>query len=120
MTEKTKKFLSYPMGLVVGALNGLFGAGGGMVAVPMLRFLGLKGEECHATSIAIIFPLAIASGFLYLQSGHLTIDQAVPFLPGGIAGALAGAWLLPKLSTKWLHRIFGVLIIVSAIRLILR
>lgn len=115
-----RKWLAYPFGLIVGGLNGLFGSGGGMVAVPMLRGLGLKAEECHATSMAIIFPLAVASGLLYLQAGQLTLSDAWPYLPGGLLGALAGAWLLPRLSILWLRRIFGVVIIVSAVRLLLR
>ena len=102
-----KRCLPYLFGLLVGGLNGLFGAGGGMIAVPMLRGLGLEGEQCHATSLAIILPLAMASGLLYLHAGQLTIGDAWPYLPGGLLGALCGAWLLPRLKTIWLRRIFG-------------
>lgn len=115
-----KRWLFRGLGLVVGVLNGLLGAGGGMVAVPMLRGLGLRAEEAHATSIAIIFPLAVASGFLYLQAGQFALADAWVYLPGGVAGALCGAWLLPRIKTLWLHRIFGVVILLSAIRLLMR
>lgn len=120
MKEPKKRRWSYLFGLIVGGLNGLFGSGGGMVAVPMLRGLGLEREECHATSIAITFPLAVASGVLYLGAGQLTIGDALPYLPGGLLGAICGAVLLPRLKTTWLRRIFGVLILVSAVRLLLR
>lgn len=120
MAKKAKKWLAYPFGLAVGGLNGLFGSGGGMVAVPMLRGLGLKGEECHATSMAIIFPLALVSGFLYLRAEQFVIGDALPYLPGGLLGALVGAWLLPRLKLIWLRRIFGVVILAAAARLLLR
>lgn len=118
--DKKKKWLSLPLGLAVGALNGLFGAGGGMVAVPMLRWLGLESDESHATSMAVIFPLAIASGLIYLHAGQFQISDALPYLPGGLLGAVCGAWLLPRLKTLWLHRIFGVVILFSAGRLLLQ
>ena len=37
-------------GSAAGFLNGLFGAGGGMVVVPMLQRDGLPPERSHATS----------------------------------------------------------------------
>lgn len=118
--QTVKKWLPYPMGAVVGLLNGLFGAGGGMVGVPMLRALGLETKQCHATCIAIILPLAAASGILYLNAGSFELGDTWIYLPGGIAGALAGAWLLPRLKTVWLRRVFGVVILLAAWRLLTR
>lgn len=117
---KKKKLLIYPLGLAIGFLNGLLGSGGGMVAVPMLRGLDVETEACHATSIAIILPLAIASGLLYLNAGSFSPADAWPYLPGGLLGALFGAWALPKIKTVWLRRIFGAVILFSAWRLLTR
>ncbi|MDL2234469.1 sulfite exporter TauE/SafE family protein [Ruminococcaceae bacterium OttesenSCG-928-L11] len=119
-TPKEGKPLAYGLGIAVGFLNGLFGAGGGMIAVPMLRSLGLAEEEAHATSLSLILPLAILSGFLYLNAGAFAIPDALPYLPGGLIGALLGAWLLPRLKAVWLHRIFGIVILFSAGRLLLQ
>lgn len=120
MKDKNKKrgILYYPLGFGVGFLNGLLGSGGGMVAVPMLEGLGVEPEACHATSIAIILPLTVASGLLYLGAGNFNLTDALVYLPGGLPGAVFGAWLLPKIGTKWLHRIFGVVILFAASRLI--
>ncbi|MCL2056632.1 MAG: sulfite exporter TauE/SafE family protein [Oscillospiraceae bacterium] len=113
---RSKTFL----GILTGLLNGLFGSGGGMVAVPMLRGQGMKEEEAHATSISLILPLAVISGFLYRTSKAFTLTDALPYLPGGLLGAVFGAWLLPKISGLWLRRIFGAVILFSAGRLLLR
>lgn len=104
----------------MGVLNGLLGAGGGMIVVPMLKGLGVKAEECHATSIAIIFPLAVASGILYLNMGSFKLSHALIYLPGGVAGAVFGAWLLPRIGTIWLRRVFGAMILFAAVRLLMR
>lgn len=120
MKKPKRKFLFYPLGLAVGVLNGLFGSGGGMVAVPMLKGLDVEPEACHATSIAIIFPLAVASGLMYLNAGSFKLADALVYLPGGAAGAVFGAWLLPKIGTVWLRRIFAVVILFAAGRLLMR
>ena len=107
-------------GAAAGLLNGLFGAGGGMVVVPMLGRDGLPAERAHATSIAIILPLSVVSSLCYLSMGRLDPVTAVKFLPLGLAGAWLGGVLLPKLKTVWLHRIFGVVVLYSAARLLLQ
>lgn len=119
METDKKKALFYPLGLAVGFLNGLFGSGGGMVAVPMLRGLGVESDACHATSIAIILPLSVASGCLYLRAGSFSPGDALPYLPGGVLGALFGAWLLPRLGTTVLRRVFGVVVLAAAARLLM-
>lgn len=120
MAEARRKWFFYPLAVSIGLLNGLFGAGGGVVAVPALRGLGLAEEEAHATSISITFPLAMASGLLYLREAQFRLGEAAAYIPGGLVGALIGAWLLPRMSGMWLRRIFGAVVVFSAIRLILR
>ncbi|MCL2857987.1 MAG: sulfite exporter TauE/SafE family protein [Oscillospiraceae bacterium] len=115
-----KKWVAAPMGLVVGLLNGFFGAGGGMVGVPMLRALGLETKECHATCIAVILPLSVVSAYLYHRAGAFELRASYIYLPGALAGALVGGWLLPKLDSIWIRRIFGALILFAASRMLLR
>lgn len=117
---KIKKWMAWPMGAAVGLLNGFFGSGGGMVGVPMLRAMGLSAQESHATCIAVIAPLAVVSAWLYLRQGAFALSDAWIYLPGGLAGAAVGGWLLPKLKSVWLHRVFGCLILFAAWRLLTR
>ena len=117
--DTIKKLLPYGAGLLTGLLNGLLGAGGGMIAVPMLRASGLDEQQAHATSIAVIVPLSLVSAWLYLTAGRLEFSSAMVYLPGGLAGALAGSWLLPRIKTTLLRRIFGCVMVWSALRLLL-
>ena len=119
--QKTqKRWIALPLSLIVGLLSGFFGAGGGMIGVPMLRWLGLPTKQCHATCIALTMPLAAVSAGLYLHSGAFKIGDALPYLPGGFLGAAAGAMILPKVKGIWVRRIFGGIIIFAAIRLLIR
>lgn len=113
MDKKKKK---HPLGgalggLAVGALNGLLGAGGGMVLVPLLEAIGVRGKKSHATSLSIIVPLSVVSAGLYWYRGWFRPGDALPYLPGGLLGAAAGAWLLGRVSTGWLKIAFGLLLI---------
>jgi len=115
--EKSKKWF-YPLGFAAGLLNGFLGAGGGMAVVPMLNGLGVEQKRCHATSLMIMLPLAVSSGFLYLRSGSFLLSDALVYLPGGLLGAFFGGWLLPKLNTIVLKRVFGLVMIFAGTRLI--
>lgn len=107
-------------GILIGLLNGLFGSGGGLVAVPMLHSAGILGRNAHATSIAIMLPLSLLSGSIYLFKGQVNLMEALKFIPLGLVGSLCGAYLLPKINTILLKRIFGIMLIFSAVRILIQ
>ena len=117
--QKSKKWY-YPLGFAAGLLNGFLGAGGGMAVVPMLRGIGVEQKKCHATSLMIMLPLAVSSGFLYLRSGSFQLSDALVYLPGGLLGAFFGGWILPRLKTVVLRRIFALVMIFAGTRLLMR
>ena len=54
-------------GFAAGSLNGLFGAGGGMVLVPLMSGLtDLEEQELFPCSIVVLFPICII--FKWLES----------------------------------------------------
>lgn len=107
-------------GIVIGALNGLFGAGGGIVAVSVLQKDGLDEKSSHATAIPVMMFLSAVSGVLYWYGGHVTFSDVWPYLPGGILGAVLGGWILPRIPDYWLKKIFAVFILYAAVRLFLK
>ncbi|MDE6148847.1 MAG: sulfite exporter TauE/SafE family protein [Ruminococcus sp.] len=108
------------MGAFIGAANGMFGSGGGIVAVPMLEHDKTDVKKAHATSIAITLPLSIISSMVYFTKGSIDIIYALKFIPFGLAGVFLGTKLLMKLSNILLKRIFGVVMIIFGLRLIMR
>ncbi|MBE6752995.1 MAG: sulfite exporter TauE/SafE family protein [Ruminococcaceae bacterium] len=107
-------------GLSAGFVNGLLGSGGGMLAVPALERAGLPPRSAHSSSLAVILPLSAVSVFMYLNSGKVTLADALPYMPGGIIGALAGAWLMRRISPKLLRKIFGGFALWAGLRLLMR
>lgn len=117
MKDKYKYAVS---GAAAGAANGLFGAGGGMILVPLLtRWAGLEDKKAFATSISIIAPLCVVSIVVYCIQGSMDFVQALPYLIGGFLGGLIGGKLFKKVPAKFLHRALGLIIIYGGIRSIL-
>lgn len=115
-----KKALIGAAGIVVGFLNGLFGSGGGMAAVPLLKAAGVEERRSHATSICIIGSLSLFTLGVYLYRGEINLQDTLPYLPGGVLGAAVGALLLKRLPVKWIRLIFSLLILYAAVRLFIR
>jgi len=115
-----KKYLKFAViGITVGLCNGLFGSGGGTVAVPcMEKFLGIKKTKAHASAIAIILPLTVISIFFYTKRGFFNFPLVWQTSLGGVFGGLIGAWVLKKIKPYILARIFGVFLIIAAVRMV--
>lgn len=117
---KPKKLSLVFSGLLIGVINGLLGAGGGMIAVPMLKKAGLEQKEAHANAVAIILPISILSAILYLYKGYVLIPDALPFIPTGILGSIVGTYFLKKISPVFLKKIFGGFMIYAGVRLLIK
>ena len=117
---KNKGVLTAGAGLAVGLVNGLLGAGGGMIAVPLLQKLGLDRKQAHANAVAVILPITVLSAALYLIKGYVSVSDSLIFIPGGIIGSLLGTFIMRKISPKWLKCIFGGFMIYAGVRLLLR
>ena len=101
-------------GACAGAVNGLLGAGGGMLLVPMLSaFTSLREDEIFPSSVAIIAPICVVS---LLLTRDVAWAASIPFLLGSaLGGFFAGLWG-KKIPTLWLHRGLGVLIVWGGLR----
>ena len=107
-------------GLAAGFVNGFFGAGGGMVLVPLLIWLvGLPDKLAFSSAISIILPLCVVSLVIYGRHDMLPLSDALPYLLGGAGGGvLAGLWF-QKVLAKWLHLALGALILLGGVRLLI-
>ena len=104
-------------GAAAGIANGTFGAGGGMLLVPILTCAAdLPGEQVFPTSVAIMLPVCIVSLLFSIGSTALTFMQVLPYLIGSIIGGIAAGLFGKKIPVKWLHRGLGLLFLWGGIR----
>lgn len=104
------------LGLVVGALTGFLGAGGGFIVVPVLALgAGLAMERAIGTSLVVI-TCNSAAGFLG-RLDHLTIDWSFTLAVSAVAvvGAIVGGRLAGRVAPAVLRRGFGLLILAMAV-----
>ena len=99
-------------GICAGAVNGLFGAGGGMVLVPLLTAMtDLPEDRVFPASICIILPICLVSLFVTIRVNGLDLGTALPYLIGSAVGGVAAGCFGRKIPVKWLHRVLGALIL---------
>lgn len=104
------------LGLALGFLTGLIGAGGGFVIVPALVVLGgLPMKEAVGTSLVVIALNSLAG--LAGHLGHIDIDvpMAIAITAAAVVGSLIGARLSGRVAHEQLRRGFGVLVILLAL-----
>ena len=104
-------------GGAAGAINGLFGAGGGMLLVPLLTlFSNIRDEEIFPTSVSIILPICVISLLFRAETVMTALHIGLPYLLGSIPGGLIAVYLSGRIPVKWLHRGLGILILWGGIR----
>ncbi len=115
---KIKKYIGSGLaGLGAGSVNGLFGAGGGMVLVPLLTGLTqLPDDEIFPSSVSIILPICLVSLTYSLWGSTVDWPVVIPYLLGSAAGGVLAGLFGRKIPTLWLHRLLGVLILWGGIR----
>ena len=120
---KSKYFL-IGAGVLCGFINGLLGAGGGIIAVFALR-LALGDElsdsrDVFANALCITLPISAISCFSYALRGNLKINGIGLYVVPAILGGLLGGVLLGKLRATAVRKLFSALVVISGILLIVR
>ena len=104
-------------GTFAGSVNGLLGAGGGMILIPlMLRLTDIKGSAIFPTSVSIILPISIISFLCTWNQSIINWKEMSFYLIGSAIGGILAGKFGHKIPVLWLHRILGVLILWGGIR----
>ena len=117
---KIKKYLNWIFGILIGLVNSLLGAGGGMIAVPLLKKCGMDTKQAHANAVAVILPITVFSAVIYLLKGYVTLKAALVFMPFGVVGSVLATLLLKKISPVLLRGVFACFMIWAGIRMLIK
>jgi uncharacterized membrane protein YfcA len=112
-------------GLAAGLVAGLFGVGGGVIVVPVLRFLAdalgwPPDQAMHlavATSTAAVLPTAISSARAHLRQGTVDRELVRLWAPPMALAAIAAALLAPRLSSAGLTAVFATFAALVGVRM---
>ena len=112
-------------GIFAGLLNGLIGCGGGIVIVYVLSYLYRENEKIEnrdifAAAVASVLPITGVSATNYYLGGAEIYAGMSDYIIPAVTGGIVGAYLLGKISHKWLKRIFALLVMWAGASLVLK
>lgn len=103
------------LGIVVGALGTLIGAGGGFVLVPILLLLdpNEQPETIASISLAVVFFNALSGSISYGRMGRIDYRSGLLFAAATVPGAILGAMTTGLIPRRAFDAVFGILLIAA-------
>ncbi|MGG9960950.1 sulfite exporter TauE/SafE family protein [Ferruginibacter sp. SUN106] len=108
------------IGIAAGTLSGLVGVGGGIIIVPALvYFIGFSQKAAQGTSLGVLLlPVGILGVLQYYKQGHIDMKVVGYLSIGFIVGGLLGSKIALNISQETSKKIFAILMIVIAIKML--
>lgn len=108
------------LGLIIGALSGVLGLGGGIFLVPALIFLfHFTPHQAQGTSLAVLIPpIGLFAALEYYRKGLIDFSVVGLICLGFIFGAYAGAFYVDRIPVPLMRRLFGFFMFFIAIQLV--
>jgi uncharacterized membrane protein YfcA len=109
------------IGILAGVLSGLVGVGGGIIMVPLLiMFFGFNQHQAQGTSLAVlVVPVTAVAVFNYYKEGQINIKYAAIIAVFFVIGSIFGSKFALTLDQKILKKIFAVVLLVIAGKMLL-
>lgn len=109
------------LGLAVGTLGTLIGAGGGFLLLPVLIFLYPHDSPAvlTATSLSVVFFNAGSGTFAYLRMKRVDIKAGLIFAAAGLPGSILGVFVTEHLNRHQFDLLLGGLLALAGLRILL-
>ncbi|MCK5832861.1 sulfite exporter TauE/SafE family protein [bacterium] len=115
-----------PLGLIAGVVAGYLGIGGGAIYLPLL-FLVFEGEcapeilpkVCVGTSMGAVFLTSLSAGTAHFRMKNVLVEKWIALSSGALIGSFSGGMIAGSLPSYYLRIVIGVVMILSAIRLLI-
>lgn len=107
---------AFLVGILLGYLAGL-GVGGGSLLILWLTIV-LNTEPITARAINLMFFIAAAGtvSLFRIKQGSLQLSKILPGIIAGCCAAALGSFAAMYLDTKYLKKLFGVLLLATGIK----
>ena len=109
------------IGVVTGVMAGMLGIGGAIIMVPALVFImGFSQQMAQGTSLAVMLPpIGIIAAYNYWKAGQVNLKFALILAAAFLIGSYFGSKLAISLPQAVLKKIFGILLLLVAVRMLL-
>jgi hypothetical protein len=92
-------FLIIFIGMIVGALSGLFGVGGGFLMTPLLIFLGIPPVVAVGSEAPHVLASSVSGVIAHWRKKNVDFKMGFFLLSGGVVGSTVGVNLFKLLKT---------------------
>ncbi len=109
------------IGIVTGAMAGMLGIGGAIIMIPALvYFMGFSQQMAQGTSLAVMLPpIGILAAYNYYKAGQVNIKYALILAAFFLIGSYFGSKWALNIPQATLKRIFGVLLLLVAAKMLI-
>ncbi|MEI8224408.1 MAG: sulfite exporter TauE/SafE family protein [Bacteroidota bacterium] len=109
------------IGIVTGAMAGMLGIGGAIIMIPALVFfMGFSQQMAQGTSLAVMLPpIGILAAYNYYKAGQVNIKFAIILAVAFLVGSYFGSKFALTLPQPLLKKIFGILLLLVAAKMLL-
>jgi len=108
-------------GVLAGTLGGLLGIGGGILIMPLLRFMvGLDPAQAAGTCIVAVFFTTLGGSLKHFKLGHIPIRSILPVIFSGLLSTILFSILFVYFTRKedWLDMATGIVFSFVALRML--
>jgi len=118
--ETTTALILIVIGLMAGVFGGIFGIGGAIIMIPaMVYFLGVDQHTAQGTSLAVMLPpIGLFAAYNYYKAGQVNLWYAVIIAVSFMIGGYFGSKIALNLPEHIMKKVFGIFLIIMALRLI--
>lgn len=108
------------IGIAAGIFSGLIGVGGGLIMIPLfVLFIGLNQHEAQGLSLAVMLPpVTLLAALNYHQAGAINWKMALIVSSFFIIGGYFGSKFALKIDQQILRKVFGIVILIVALKMI--
>jgi len=106
---------------MAGMLGGLLGIGGGILVMPILRFIvGLEPAYAAGTCVVAVFFTTLGGSFKHFKLGNIDFHSILPVIIAGLVSSLIFSMLFVYFAQKdvWLDVATGVVFSFVALRML--
>jgi len=109
------------IGIITGVMAGMLGIGGAIIMIPALVFLlGISQQTAQGTSLAVMLPpVGIIAAYNYYKAGQVNIRFPIILAVFFLVGSYFGSKLALNLPQPLLKKIFGILLLLVAAKMLL-
>jgi uncharacterized membrane protein YfcA len=108
------------IGIITGIMAGMLGIGGAIIMIPALvYFMGFSQQMAQGTSLAVMLPpIGILAAYNYYKAGHVDIKFALILAGAFLIGSYFGSKYALTLPQATLKKIFGILLMLVAVKML--